>query len=74
MTDEEFRKIMNDLLNSGRAFEALKYLTELVSNYTNNLEVVVREAQAEHRAIRKFIDSDMTPKRKIEAIEPLLVR
>lgn len=68
MTDEEYRKLMHDLVESGRAFDALKYLTELVSIYTNNLEVCMREIKADRRAMKKFMESDLTAKRKLEAI------
>ena len=72
MSDEEYRDIMEKLIESGRAFDAMYELQGYVKNFIDNMNVMIREVKAERNAVVKICDSKEPNKHKIEAIRALM--
>lgn len=72
MSDDEYRDIMEKLIESGRAFDAMYELQGYVKNFINNMDVMIREVKAERNAVVMICDSKESNKHKIDAIRELM--
>ena len=72
MSDDEYRDIIEKLIESGRAFDAMYELQGYVKNFIDNMNVMIREVKAERNAVIKICDSKESNKHKIDAIRALI--
>ena len=72
MSDDEYRDIIEKLIESGRAFDAMYELQGYVKNFIDNMDVMIREVKAERNAVVKICDSKEPNKHKIDAIRALM--
>ena len=72
MSDDEYRDIIEKLIEGGRVFDAMYELQDCVKNFIDNMNVVMKEIKAERNAVVKICDSKESNKHKIDAIRALM--
>lgn len=72
MTDEQYRKVINELLASGKGYAAIADLSKLLEIFSDNQMSVMREMKAEKRAMKKICVGSDSNKAKIKTILTLM--
>ena len=68
MTDEQYRKYINEILQAGKGYMAIADLTKCLQILSDNQTSVMREMKAERKAIKKICDSSDSNKAKIKTV------
>lgn len=64
----EYENILLTLIKNEKGYDAIIDLTRMLSNYSHNTTLALKETVAEKRAILKILDSDTSNKNKLEVV------
>ena len=71
MTEEEYREAVIRIIESGRGYDAIKYIAERLNHMDKLASHYCAENESRLTAIRKIANSSQTPKQKINGIKAL---
>lgn len=72
MDKSEYCTMLHKLVSEGYGWEAIQDLTKMMCKEWNVTKAEAREVKWQNNTVRKFANSDLTNKRKVDAINDVL--
>lgn len=72
MNKSEYYDILHRFIEEDYGWEAIQDLTKMLCKEWNEAKAEAREVRWQNNTVRKFANSDLTNKRKVDAINDVL--
>lgn len=72
MNEAEYYTMLHRLIEEDYGWQAIQDLTKMLCKEWNEAKAEAREVRWQNNTVRKFVNSDLTNKRKVDAINDVL--